>query len=431
MLKLDKNNTNVKKIIFLFILAILLQIPIFFISGVINDREYSYKKMVEEIGNEWGKKQTVAGPFLMIPYKYTESKKDDNGNTIKNLTERYFIILPEELKINTKLTNDVRKRGIYKSIVYNSEISIEGNFSNIKKVIPENISTEKLYVGMAIGDTKSLMKVEEFKLEGKEVKLESGTGSRQEILNSGISGKLDKELLNQEKVDFKIKFNLRGSEGIELLPFGSNNYFVVESTWKNPKFYGVLPNEKNITENSFRAEWIISSFVRNYKQAFADETFIDLKEGCVGVDLYQGVSHYRQIIRSIKYSILFIMFSLFVVYIFEILNKKFTHYIQYGVVGFSLVLFYLVLLSMSEYFSFSLAYIIASLMIVIPNSLYIKAVTQNKKYGVGMFVFLSAVYLLLYSILKMEQYALITGTILIMLMLYVIMYITKNIDASV
>ena len=91
-------------------------------------------------------------------------------------------------------------------------------------------------------------------------------------------------------------------------------------------------------------------------------------------------------------------------------------------------MFYLVLLSMSEYFSFNLAYIIAALMVVIPNSLYIKAVTKNSKYGVGMLAFLSGIYAVLYSILKMEQYALITGTLLLMTVLYVMMYITRNIE---
>ena len=69
-------------------------------------------------------------------------------------------------------------------------------------------------------------------------------------------------------------------------------------------------------------------------------------------------------------------------------------------------------------------------MVVIPNSLYIKAVTKNKNYGLGMLVFLSGVYAVLYSILKMEQYALMTGTLLLMLVLYVMMYITRNIEIS-
>ncbi|WP_300343447.1 inner membrane CreD family protein, partial [Fusobacterium sp.] len=61
MINLKDNNSLVKKIGFLFLLAILLQIPMFFINRIIDERDYSYRNMTEEIGNEWGRKQTIAG----------------------------------------------------------------------------------------------------------------------------------------------------------------------------------------------------------------------------------------------------------------------------------------------------------------------------------------------------------------------------------
>ena len=103
--------------------------------------------------------------------------------------------------------------------------------------------------------------------------------------------------------------------GINILPFGKNNHFEVSSSWKAPKFYGILPSAKVIDENGFKAEWEVSSFVRNYKQSFVDG-FYDITEGKIGVDLYEGVTHYRQVMRAVKYSMLFILLSLFVVYIF-------------------------------------------------------------------------------------------------------------------
>ncbi len=120
--------------------------------------------------------------------------------------------------------------------------------------------------------------------------------------------------------------------------------------------------------------------------------------------------------------------SLVIVYIFEIVSKKVAHYVQYIVVGFSLVMFYLLLLSLSEHLGFEMAYLVASLAIVIPNSLYIASMTDNKKFGIGMFIFLSGIYAILFSILRMEQYALLTGTLLILAVLYVVMYLTKKAD---
>ena len=431
MISLKDNNSLVKKIGFLFVLAVLLQIPMLFIHRIIDDRGYSYNNMVEEIGNEWGRKQTIGGVFLVIPYSDKQIEYDDSGKKIEKSVVKDYIILPDKLNAKVNLKDEVRERGIYKTTVYNGDIILEGEFPKLEDVLPDNnIYPYNIGIGIGITDTKSLMKVEEMKVEGKDIKLESGTGIKQYPLNTGVSGRIYENLLQKDKIHFSIKFSLRGNGGIEILPFGRENHFEVKSTWKAPKFYGILPSTKVIDENGFKAEWEVSSFVRNYKQDFVDGYYSDISEGKIGVDLYEGVTHYRQVMRAVKYSMLFIMLSLFVVYIFEVTSKRFTHYVQYGVVGFSLTMFYLVLLSMSEYFSFNLAYIIAALMVVIPNSLYIKAVTKNSKYGVGMLAFLSGIYAVLYSILKMEQYALITGTLLLMTVLYVMMYITRNIEIS-
>ena len=427
MINLKKNNSLVRKIGFLFVLAILLQIPIFFIHTIVDDRGYSYNNMVEEIGNECGRKQTIAGVFLTIPFDDSEIYYDNSGKEAKRKIVKNLVILPDDLKVKVYLKDEVRERGIYKTTVYNGDIILEGSFPSIRNSVPANIFPYNIGIGLGITDTKSIMKVEEFIVEGENIELESGTGVTQQGINTGISGTIRQNLNQKEKINFSVKLSLRGNEGINILPFGKNNHFEVSSSWKAPKFYGILPSAKVIDENGFKAEWEVSSFVRNYKQSFVDG-FYDITEGKIGVDLYEGVTHYRQVMRAVKYSMLFILLSLFVVYIFEVTSKRFTHYVQYGVVGFSLTMFYLVLLSMSEYFSFGLAYIIATLMVVIPNSLYIKAVTKNSRYGVGMLVFLSGIYAVLYSILKMEQYALITGTLLLMLVLYVMMYITRNIE---
>lgn len=429
MISLRDNNSLVKKIGFLFILAILLQIPMFFINRIIDERDYSYQNMVEEIGNEWGEKQTIAGAFLIIPYSDKEVSYDDSGKKVEKNIVKEWIVLPDKLNIKVNLKDEIRERGIYKTIVYNGNVILEGEFPKLKDILPANMYPYNIGIGIGITDTKSIMKVEKFKVGEEDIYLASGTGLKQLSLNTGISGTIEKNYLEEGKINFSIKLNLRGNEGINILPFGKENHFEVISTWKSPKFYGILPTTKVIDENGFKAEWDISSFVRNYKQDFADGFYSDISEGKIGVDLYEGITHYRQVMRAVKYSMLFIMLSLFVVYIFEVTSKRFTHYIQYGVVGFSLTMFYLVLLSMSEYFSFNLAYIIATLMVVIPNAMYIKAVTKNNNYGIGMFVFLSGIYAVLYSILKMEQYALITGTLLIMIVLYVMMYITRNIES--
>ncbi|ULO03546.1 cell envelope integrity protein CreD [Campylobacter sp. RM12651] len=423
MIKIPSNSIT-KKVGFIFLLAILLQIPLFFINGIINERNDTYENMVDTLGNEWGQKQTIHGIFLVINGTKEQKIKDEEGNTITQKVPYEKIIIPSQIDVKIDILDEVRQKGIYKASVYNANINIGGNFADLDEKLPQDF--DEIYLSLGLLDAKSLVNISTFKLNSIDLKPNAGTNSKNSHLRYGISSLINKNML-KNNTPFEISFTLRGSKGIEILPLAQKNTLDINSKESKPSFYGTLPVSKNLDNNGFNAKYEIMPFTMNYQKAINNSNHY-LNDNLIGINLYEGITHYRQVIRAAKYGILFIMLSLFVVYVFEILGKKPTHYIQYGVVGFSLTLFYLVLLSMSEYFSFELAYIIATLMVVIPNALYIKALTNSKKFGFGMLLFLGGVYAVLFSVLQMEQFALITGTILIMIVLYVLMYITKNID---
>lgn len=434
-------NPMLKKALFLFFFSLLLQIPLMFVNGVVHERNYLYDSTIKNIGKEWGETQTIAGPVIVVPYteeyyerEYTVDKQGKETEVVKSKKRKNsLIILPEKLDINVNLKEEVRKRGIYKSMVYTGELKMKGNFSKVLSNIPINavVDYNEISISLGITDIKALLKIDKFSFNENKIELESGTGLVKPFqISKGISGKLNMKNEELTEIPFDIELVFRGSEGITLLPMGKENSFFIKSAWKNPSFYGMLPRERVIDENGFSANWNISHLTRNYKQYFfaSESNKIDLSEAQAGVALYNGITHYRQVIRAAKYGVLFIMMSLLAVYLFEISGKKETHYIQYGIVGFSLVMFYLLLLSLAEHISFITAYGISAAAVIIPVSLYIASVTKNIKYGIGMLVLLIGIYSILFSILKMEDYALLTGTLLIMGVLYLLMYITKNME---
>ena len=434
-------NPMLKKALFLFFFSLLLQIPLMFVNGVVHERNYLYDSTIKNIGKEWGETQTIAGPVIVVPYteeyyerEYTVDKQGKETEVVKSKKRKNsLIILPEKLDINVNLKEEVRKRGIYKSMVYTGELKMKGNFSKVLSNIPINavVDYNEISISLGITDIKALLKIDKFSFNGNKIELESGTGLVKPFqISKGISGKLNMKNEELTEIPFEKELGFRGSEGITLLPMGKENSFFIKSAWKNPSFYGMLPRERVIDENGFSANWNISHLTRNYKQYFfaSESNKIDLSEAQAGVALYNGITHYRQVIRAAKYGVLFIMMSLLAVYLFEISGKKETHYIQYGIVGFSLVMFYLLLLSLAEHISFITAYGISAAAVIIPVSLYIASVTKNIKYGIGMLVLLIGIYSILFSILKMEDYALLTGTLLIMGVLYLLMYITKNME---
>ena len=450
-----------KKIIFLFVFTILLWIPLILIGNLINDRGKLYKQTITNIGNEWGKSQKIIAPVITISYTDTSINNKDSVSNASNTkavavvpVERKFAILPEELNATIEMKDEVRQRGIYNATVYNANVKLKGYFS--AKDFPED---KKVLGCVSIGltDTKALIKINKFKIGDMDLEAMSGTMAAPLITN-GISGQLGPEhnnMMDKEKIPFEIDIDFRGSRDISILPLGKKNHFEIKSNWKSPSFSGVLPTERTIDNNGFSAVWEVSNLIRNYPQIidinndqFSDfyqdsgvvyydyneydeaTTYSDNNDGntIVKVALFDSVTSYTQIYRACNYGILFIGMSLVVVFIFEIVSKKAAHYVQYGVVGFSLVIFYLLLLSLSEHIGFEWSYLISSLAIVIPNSLYITSMTSSKKFGIGMFIFLSGIYAILFSILRMEQYALLTGSLLILAVLYAVMYLTKKAD---
>ncbi|WP_339055725.1 cell envelope integrity protein CreD [Fusobacterium animalis] len=446
-----------KKIVFLFVLTILLLIPLKLIGNLINDRGSLYNQTIINIGNEWGKSQKIIAPVITISYKDTGINSKDSVSNTGNTkavavvpVERKFAILPEELNATIEMKDEVRQRGIYNATVYNANVKLKGYFS--AKDFPED---KKVLGCVSIGltDTKALIKINKFKIGDMDLEAMSGTMAAPLITN-GISGQLGPEhnnTMNKEKIPFEIDIDFRGSRDISILPLGKKNHFEIKSNWKSPSFSGVLPTERTIDDNGFSAVWEVSNLIRNYPQIidvnndqfsdfyqdgvvyneYDETTYFDNNDDgntIVKVALFDSVTSYTQIYRACNYGILFIGMSLVVVFIFEVVSKKAAHYVQYGVVGFSLVIFYLLLLSLSEHIGFEWSYLISSLAIVIPNSLYITSMTSSKKFGIGMFIFLSGIYAILFSILRMEQYALLTGSLLILAVLYAVMYLTKKAD---
>ena len=447
-----------KKLIFLVVFVIILLIPLHFVGNLIDNRGRLFNQTVTEIGNEWGKSQKIIAPVISLSYIDSTLSKDDSIRNEKNVVvqpvERRIAILPEELNATIEMKDELRHRGIYNATVYTANIKLTGYFS--PKDFP-NKNDMIAYLSIGLSDTKALVKVNKFKLGNVEQDLETMSGTMASpLFANGISGKIGPEydgMMTEDKIPFEIDIDFRGSREISILPLGKKNNFDIKSNWKSPSFSGVLPVERNIDGNGFTAKWEVSNLIRNYPQVidineennyldFIQDLYYDYNSdsyeevGEYGADgssivkvlLYNSVTDYTQIYRACNYGFLFILMSLVIVYIFEIVSKKVAHYVQYIVVGFSLVMFYLLLLSLSEHLGFEMAYLVASLAIVIPNSLYVASMTDNKKFGIGMFIFLSGIYAILFSILRMEQYALLAGTLLILAMLYVVMYLTKKAD---
>ena len=95
------------------------------------------------------------------------------------------------------------------------------------------------------------------------------------------------------------------------------------------------------------------------------------------------------------------------------------------VIGASLVLFYSLLLAFSDFLSFGLSYLIASVMTTVALGGYFVGIMKNKwAYLITGLVALA--YGVIYILLQMETFAFLAGTLLLFIILCVIMFLTRN-----
>lgn len=444
---LFKDNV-LSKITSIVILILILLIPLEMIDSLLDERLYRRNETINNITSTWGKAQTVVGPVLIIPYLYyyktwREEIVKDGDKEIKQQKEvvesrvinAYF--LPKQLNINGELNPKELHRGIYDAIVYTGSLSINGTFDqpdfSYFKVEARNILWNDAKISFALTDLRGTR--ETLILELNKQKLPLIPGGSVPHFSSGVQTYL-KGVINNESngFDFSLKLTLNGSSSINFAPLGIQNNVSLKSSWKDPSFNGeFLPVKREVSKGGFNADWQISYYGRHYPQQWSDLDnkvfdYSSVNSSLFGVTLVSLIDSYRNVERSIKYGVLFITLVFTAFFLFEVVGKLKIHPFQYILVGAALCLFYLALLSFSEFISFLTSYISAACASTILITLYCLAVLKSGKRCLLIAAGLITTYGFLYVTLQATDYALIIGTIGLFMALSLVMYATRHID---
>ncbi|AOP33910.1 hypothetical protein A0128_08710 [Leptospira tipperaryensis] len=421
----------------IFILVLLLSgflIPIQMVVSLVSERQQRAVETAEEVSSKWGGSQTVAGPFLAIPYKvYKEKLKGQNGEDILIGEDGEMYFFPEELNLETDLKTERRKRGIYEAILYGGDLKIQGNINQpLVSDFPENTKSilwNNARMVVFVSDPKGLGSDIEFVLNGKGKTFQPGSASR--IFTSGLHSEIKLSESNAP-LTFQIKIPIQGSNSIHLAPLGKKSKIQITSDWKDPSFEGnLLPKERNISETGFQALWESSYFSRDYPQVISsngETSFDTILSSCYGVRLIVRADQYLKLERSLKYAILFLGASFTLFFLLEIFGGKILHPFQYLMIGFAMMVFYILNLSLSEHLGFAFSYIAASLAVSCLIGYYSGAVLQNTMKGLIAGGYYLGLYSFLYVILSSEDSSLLLGSIAVFLFLALLMHLTRKID---
>ena len=416
----------------ILIIALLLLIPTSMIRGLIYEREQTKNQAITEVGSKWGGQQTISGPFISIPYNKYVKEYSTKDSKEKVVVMREFIhILPNELSIEGMMDPEQRNRGIYDIVVYNSKLNVKGKFAQVNFAeldIPiGDIQFDKARLVVGIDDLRGIEQQVDLNWNERKYAFNPGVASN-DIVSSGINTLVNFNSSDSSTYVFSLNLDLKGSQLLYFTPVGKVTDIKVSSAWANPSFNGAfLPDQREVSDKGFTANWNVLHLNRNYPQIWTGNKN-SIAESAFGIDLLLPVDNYQKSHRSIRYAILFIAFTFLVFFFIEVLNKVFIHPIQYILVGIALVVFYTLLLSLSEHLNYNVAFVTSAVATLFLIAGYVKAILKSTQLTALISGILLVLYTFIFVIIQLQDFALLIGSIGIFIILGLVMYFSRKID---
>lgn len=392
------------KLFWIGFLGLMLCIPLALINNLADERRERRDNVAFQLGRVFGGAQLIAMPFLSRQPNAAVDQMSFSSN----------------VDIKGKQSVEIRKKGTYQIPFYNLDLEISG------KVNLPPLEANTYYLVLPVSSTLRLT-VESAKYGNKPL---------EQVKNDSrfIAFRITPDPKVKE-ISYEIKLKLSGMEKFFILPMADKIKLEIDSNWADPSFIGkALPDDRAIDKKGFKAIWNyknsedLSQKIHLYNMMEESSQFQNLQEEIFGVSLIVAVDGYHLINRVIKYGFLFIGLTFAGFFIFEAIYSLRVHLIQYIFVGFALILFYLLLLSFSEYLGFAPAYLIAALAIVFQIYGYAIVVLRSKNRALVLGTGISLLYGFLFVLINLEEYSLLTGSIALFALLSGIMYFTRNID---
>lgn len=423
-------------------LIVLLLVPLVMVIGLVMEREGRSREVIQEVARTWGGMQQITGPYLVIPYS-VRIETQEGDKVVQRVVERRAVFLPDELLVHGDAKSGLLHRSIFDVNVYTATLAITGRFSvpNVTDVDPNAISVrwKDATFALALNDVAGLKEAATLTLNGRDtLPFQPSIGVPVSNMN-GIHSKIGAapSIVSPEGAvqafRFEAELHFTGSLSLNFAPAARETRVEITSDWPHPSFGGAfLPVERDVRGDGFSAKWRVPHLARSVPHSWSlTEHGLDrFLHSQFGVTFYQPVDFYGLVTRAVKYGILFLAAGFMGVFVLELVSRRRVHPVQYIFVGLAMVFFYVLLLSLAEHLGFTRAYAIASLATGGMLSLYVGKALASVRSGLLMAALFSALYGLLYLILRLEDYALLAGALLGFTALTALMFATLRIDWS-
>lgn len=408
---------------------VLLSLPLMMVRELINERADYRSEVVDAIEQSTSGSQKLAGPLIAIPITETLTRME-NQKEVNYQRNWVYYWLPESLAVTGKQTVESRRVGIYSGQVWHNALQIKASFDPLRLAAlrKTNIVLGQPRLVVSVGDARGIGAIHAPEVNGNVLSVEPGLG----ISGDGAGIHMPMPALAEDNKPLEIAFSLdlNGTGEFSLVPLGRNSELQLTSNWPHPGFLGsFLPTQREVSAAGYRAHWQSSWFANDMGSYFKDDMEIPWSRlPAFSADVMSLADQYQLTDRATKYAILLIGLTFMAFFVFESLTRRPLHPMQYLLVGLSLVLFYLVLLALSEHIGFTAAWLAASLSGAVMNGIYLQAVLRGWRNSL---LFVAALLLLdgvMWFLLHSEDSALLLGTGVLVLALSVLMFLTRRVD---
>jgi inner membrane protein len=426
----DLVSLSFSKIMLIGGLAIATVLPNLLITSLIEERETRQDGVRQEFTRNWGPEQNLYSPMLVIPYQAGDRPR------------QYVKIAPARLDLAATLNPQERKRGLFHATVYDARADMTGAFTvpaeaRLRDIVADKdgrfIWNEASIAFGAAANLTGLRSTDNIVVDGAERQwMPCLEAVRHETACKGATlvlaaAPLSPALTGNTRVQFKSVVSLRGTGSFTVQYAGKELAAVFRSSWPSPSFGGnTLPLSSDISSAGFEAKWETTEF--GSPRILASGAIIDpamWKGATVAVDLIEATPIYRMITRVAKYGLLFVILSFATYFFFEVLSRLQIHIVQYGLLGLSLSLFSLLLLSLAEPIGYTNGYLVSAGLVLAQSTLYTAAVARRFKPALVFALMLSSLFGFLYVLLGLETYSLLIGALALFVVVSALMVLTQ------
>ena len=455
-----RNSINLKIGAILFLILIF-YIGLFFISNLVNERQSYQQQVIQDIAKEQIRPQQVVAPYLKLPYQVQTICTDEQKKTYACIQTLFVTIGAEttDWKAQFKVSDSTYKRNMYKAISYQNHMLGKGVFKGTMLESQRNYLWNQAEIIFPIQDARGLNAKPIFNIDGKNYKFDFSTQSQGQhgfdLLH--ITSKQYPELIPklQQGFSFSLQFDLEGLSEFSFVPTSYEMTYQAKGNWGDVKYDGQsLPFKKLNKKQFFEADWKnIALGKRNldrlstcensqcFYQALntqnnpiSDEAAYAVSNATsnnisgISTQFLEPVNIYTQTDRAIKYGIMVIIITFGCFFFFEVLKNLKIHPVQYALVAMAQGVFFVLLLSISEYYAFVLAYLAAAVACIGLITWYLYFVVQGFKAALLFGVLLSILYGMMYLLLQSSGKTFLFGSILSFILIACVMYITRHVN---